>query len=385
MKKNVFVLIVFLMAVSCKNKSSFTIHGRLVNGDGNKVVLKEMTGTGLSTIDSAFLRQDGKFKLQGAMKVPGFYGLFLSQQDFIMLVVYPGDDITVAGDANDLLGSYSVDGSDESVIVRDAVKFLNKAKIKIDSLSRIYNENRNNPQLDQIKAELDSTFYSITGDAKNYFKRIIETNSNRLISLWALYQQIVPNQGVFDWKKDFSLFEHIDTTLSRLYPSAVSVQTLHNQVQEVRIYMEQFNASERSLSIGKEAPEIALPSPDGKTIALSSTRGKIVLLDFWASWCAPCRSENPHLVDVYNKYRSKGFDIFQVSLDRSKQAWIKAIADDKLTWTQVSDLKFWNSAVVPVYQLNSIPASFLLDQKGVIIAKNLRGKELEQKLSEIFK
>ena len=135
-----------------------------------------------------------------------------------------------------------------------------------------------------------------------------------------------------------------------------------------------------------EAPEISLPSPRGDIIKLSSTRGSVVLLDFWASWCAPCRQENPNLVKAYARYHGKGFQIYQVSLDKTREAWLKGIQDDQLEqWIHVSDIKYWKSIVVLLYKIESIPCNFLLDKEGRIIASNLRGEMLEIRLAEIFK
>ncbi len=139
------------------------------------------------------------------------------------------------------------------------------------------------------------------------------------------------------------------------------------------------------LEIGGLAPEIKLKSPDGKEVKLSSLRGKVVLIDFWASWCGPCRRENPNVVRVYNKYKSKGFEILGVSLDDDAAKWQGAIAKDGLTWKQVSDLKGWQSSAAQTYQVNSIPFTVLLDKNGRIIAKGLRGQELEEKLAELLK
>ena len=136
----------------------------------------------------------------------------------------------------------------------------------------------------------------------------------------------------------------------------------------------------------REAPEIALPGPEGDTIRLSSTRGSYVLLDFWASWCQPCRAENPNLVRAYTLYHNRGFQIYQVSLDKTREAWVKGIEDDKLgKWIHVSDLKYWSSSVVPLYGIESIPANYLLDSEVRIIASNLRGDALQRKLEELFK
>ncbi len=151
-----------------------------------------------------------------------------------------------------------------------------------------------------------------------------------------------------------------------------------------------YQALPQGTNIGDKAIDLAFASPEGKTIALSSIKGKIVLLDFWASWCGPCRMENPNLVAAYNKYKdtkfkgAKGFTIYSVSLDQNKDAWMKAIAKDNLSWEyHVSDLGGWQSKPAQIYRVNSIPASFLLDQNGVIIGKNLRGPALDAALEKL--
>ncbi|MEO1255597.1 MAG: TlpA disulfide reductase family protein, partial [Bacteroidota bacterium] len=138
------------------------------------------------------------------------------------------------------------------------------------------------------------------------------------------------------------------------------------------------------LAIGKTAPEISLQNPQGEEISLSSLRGNYVLVDFWAAWCRPCRAENPNLVRAYQKYQDENFEIMQVSLDRTRDKWLTAIQQDGLPWIHVSDLKFWRSQAALDYQVSAIPASFLIDPEGKIIAKNLRGVLLEAKLKEIF-
>jgi peroxiredoxin len=143
-------------------------------------------------------------------------------------------------------------------------------------------------------------------------------------------------------------------------------------------------ADQKRIAIGAEAPDFTMNDPEGKPIQLSSLRGKIVLLDFWASWCMPCRQENPNIVRLYNQYQPKGFEILGVSLDRTKEKWVKAIQDDKLTWKHVSDLQFWQNEAARLYAITVIPQSVLIGKDGKIIAKGLRGEELEKKLAEVF-
>jgi peroxiredoxin len=137
--------------------------------------------------------------------------------------------------------------------------------------------------------------------------------------------------------------------------------------------------------IGDIAPELKLTDTSGKIVALSSLRGKYVLLDFWASWCGPCRAENPNVLEAYKKYKNKNFTILAVSLDNVRAKWLEAVHHDALLWQQVSDLKGWQSSAASKYGVHAIPSNFLLDPKGVIIAKNLRGPQLESKLEEVLK
>jgi thiol-disulfide isomerase/thioredoxin len=141
-------------------------------------------------------------------------------------------------------------------------------------------------------------------------------------------------------------------------------------------------SKELATVVGSEAPEINLDTPDGKKLALSSFKGKIVLIDFWASWCGPCRKEMPHVVNLYKKYKDKGFEIYGVSLDQDRSRWIDAIAKDGITWPQVSDLKYWESEAAKLYAVTGIPYTVLLDKEGKILSKGLRGVELEKAISD---
>jgi peroxiredoxin len=226
---------------------------------------------------------------------------------------------------------------------------------------------------------------SYLSEINTYTKNYIDKNLESLVSLVALYQQVAPNVYVLNPGKDLNYFVKVDSAMSILYPDYEPVTSLHRQVQEFVSAMKGDSEVTPVSSAGGEAPEISLPTPEGDTIKLSSTRGSVVLVDFWASWCMPCRQENPNLVKAYNLYHKRGFQIFQVSLDKTKEAWVKGIQDDQLgKWIHVSDIQYWNSVVVPLYKIESIPTNLLLDRDGRIIAANLRGEQLQIKLGELF-
>jgi peroxiredoxin len=196
-------------------------------------------------------------------------------------------------------------------------------------------------------------------------KEMIESMGTSFASLAAI--------GLLNPQNDFPFIDALITKLNENYPGTIAILQMKQQLDELR-----------ALAVGQVAPDIVLPDPSGKTTKLSDLRGKYVLIDFWAAWCKPCRQENPNVVRMYSQYNAKGFEIFGVSLDRTREDWVKAIADDKLTWTQVSDLQYFNSAAAELYQIQAIPATYLIDPDGKIIAKDLRGPSLEAKLAELF-
>jgi thiol-disulfide isomerase/thioredoxin len=329
---------------------------------------------------------DGKFGFKLEIKMPSFYLLKVNDNNFLTMLVNPGEKIELNTHFDSLNYPVSVTGSKGTELMVEYNRTLRKTINKLSGLSVIYNENYGKPELPAVIESLDSMAQTYLNDINSYTKNYIKENITSLISLVALYQQVAPSVYVLSPAKDFKYFQMVDSSLSILYPEYEPVTSLHLQVQEMSASLQEEMPLPSGTGEVTEAPEISLPSPEGDTIKLSSTRGTFVLLDFWASWCAPCRLENPNLVKAYNLYHKKGFQIFQVSLDKTREAWIKGIQDDQLgKWIHVSDIQYWNSIVVPLYKIESIPYNFLLDKEGRIIASNLRGEQLQLKLAELFK
>ena len=201
----------------------------------------------------------------------------------------------------------------------------------------------------------------------------------------ALYQQITPRRALLSPMLHYDLFKRVDSVMMLRYPDADAVKSLHSLISNITEEQIKQAELEKRTAIGAKAPEIALPSFDGNVITLSSLRGKYVLLNFWASWNNESRILNKSLVGIYWRYKNAGFDIYQVSLDKNRDAWLTAISSDGLAWHNVTDFKMWDSPIVPLYGIKNIPFSVLIDKEGKIIAKGNDIEIIKNKLFEIFK
>lgn len=379
-----FLTLTFLLT-GCKDKS-FHISGKLNNSvKGGFLYLREVQNGKVATFDSLQLDEKGEFRFEGEIEIPTFYVLTASEMSFLMILAEPGDKITINADYNNLNEPESISGSDGTQKMIDYNKALKNTINKLVGLREVYLQNTDNPDLPEVITTIDSTANSYLKEINAYTKKYIDENITSLVSLIALYQQIEANRFILNPVEDIEYFIKVDSSLFRLYPGSGPVKALHDQVGLLVSQVNSLEGQGAATGTGSSVPEIALPSPTGEIIKLSSTRGSVVLLDFWAAWCPPCRRENPNLVEAFNKYQAKGFQIYQVSLDKTREDWVRGIEQDNLgKWIHVSDLKYWNSSVVPLFNIESIPYNLLLDKEGKVITANLRGEALIDKLSEIL-
>ncbi len=363
---------------------NFEINGTITDGaSGKTIYLVQVVDNAQEIIDSTVVNRQGSYRLVGFTRQSDFfYVRFTDRKSLVQLIISPGEKITLNGDYKNLPLNYTVTGSDESELIYEMNQRIKNEVAKLKESQKVMLDHKGKDDYEKYKLAFDSIFTKTRIDLKDYVISIVEDNKNSLVSMVALSLQLESRETILDPFNDFEFFDLVDSTLSQNYPDVKEVQNMQNYIGRIR---EEINIREKAkklTAIGATAPEIELENPDGEKVPLSSLRGKYVLVDFWAAWCKPCRQENPNLVKAYQKFHKKGFEIYQVSLDKYKHAWLKAIKDDNLNWVHVSDLKHWQSAAAKLYNVRSIPANFLLDPKGKIIAKNLRGKALELKLAQ---
>ena len=373
MIKSVFLAATVLgLANACQNAvaaEGYEISGQLKNAPAGTVVhLSELTANQFVEKGQTKTDASGKFMLKGLATTPGIFQLKVDEANQVLLLLDNKTHVALNGDAKSLPATYSVKGSKEAEVLRQLTQVMQGTKGQLDGISQRYNAAGQAGKTEEMKS-IEKEYYVIQGSNTVKVKSLIRRNATSVVGGFAVGAFLNPEE-------EFTFADSVAAIQRKANPNSPFTKELTARLEPLR-----------ATAQGTMAPEINLPTPQGPKLALSSLRGKYVLIDFWASWCGPCRQENPNVVKAYNQFKDKGkgFTIYSVSLDQDKAKWEKAIASDGLTWHHVSDLASWNSVAGAAYGVKAIPQSFLLDPQGRIIAKNLRGEALAAKLAEVLK
>lgn len=368
MNKIIFYVFICLATISCGDKSKFEISGKFENAQPQtKVYLYGINNANEQALDSTVLSDKGEFKFMHATEEADFFRIKIDNSEY-MIIAKNGDAIKLGANLTDPAMNYTLSGAVEADKLEELNKNKNAYISRISALQAQFEQNvSSQPQSrDAIANQMRPALMKENEGLVNYILKFAMENTNSLAGFYAI-NSLNPT----DYERELLAY-------------ANKIKSNFNKNAAVTNFLVRM-AKLRAVQVGQAAPDFTMNTIDSKSIKLSELRGKYVLLDFWASWCQPCRLENPNIVRVFNQYKDKNFTILGISLDKDPIAWKQAVIQDGLTWTHASELKDFESPTARLYQIDAIPSSFLLDPDGKIIGKNLRGEELAAFLSKTLR
>ncbi|MFN5845541.1 MAG: peroxiredoxin family protein [Flavobacteriia bacterium] len=360
-------------------KQNFSVSGTIEGAGNSPIYLEALSQQGTISVAQSTVEANGAFKMVGNIPGMGIYQLRLGEANdkIIPLTLSPDEHVKIRTNFTEYATKPAVSGTTWADVMNrymDKFGVFAKGQMELNALEGKITEEEMMIRFLAIKKPIDEFARAeMRKDPANAFNIVLSTATS-------------PNMGFKDWDPaNLEVLKLVAEAYKKKYKDSPMAATMENQVFQIENAFNEYKNSISAAPGAKTAPEIAMKNTAGKILKLSSLRGKIVLIDFWASWCGPCRRENPNVVKLYNKYKDKGFTVFSVSLDSDADAWKKAITQDGLIWpNHVSDLLGWQTPMTQLYGFNSIPHTVLIDKNGKILGVGLRGEILEQKLKELI-
>jgi peroxiredoxin len=381
--KKIFSIVIVLAAflVACNKPNGFVISGKITNAGEKYLYLDELKVSSSVPVDSIKLEKDGSFEFKGKIGYPNFYLLRLNEKDkknFITLLVDTTEKITVYGDAANFAHDYIVEGSPGSTLVQELNNRLAVTKHKIDSIRSRVDAFRSLDDQAQ-KSRWNAELAEIKQSQIKYSINFVQKHPFSLSSVLALYQKFDDANYVI---QDLQSLKVGASALNSIFPKSEHVKALYNNTQRLMAQEKNTKLQQFIAENGTNSPNITLPNTNGRDVSLSSLTAKVVLIQFWSARSRDSRYQNEALVELYAKYKSKGLEIYQVSIDTDRNEWLTAIEQDGLSWINVGDMKGSVSAL-HMYNIQTIPSNYILDGERRIVARNLIGPELDQAIGKL--
>ncbi len=367
----VSLFLISTLLVACGNSDieqadKSILKGKVSGLNSTELYLIDLVNPKKGPVDTAYVDENGSFSFDYQPEMKAFYRISLSENINLILPLASGEQVVVEGNATRADG-LNVSGTPDAIRMMEFNQFLQGNFAKQQALNQEFQTLQSNPNRDSLIVVFRQRFQAIEEEKHEKIRQLVDADPSLFANI-ALMEQLPAEDA-----KNIPYYVKVRDALAGEFSQSVFFQGLDQKATQASRFMP-----------GSDVPEINLPDPNGNLVPLSSLRGKVVLIDFWASWCKPCRQENPNVVAAYQKFKDKGFTVYGVSLDRNKEAWVKAIEQDQLSWTHVSDLKFWQSEAAQDYGVSGIPFALLIDEEGKVIGKNLRGPALHKTLEQVL-
>jgi peroxiredoxin len=383
MVKKIFSVIILLSTffISCHKQDGFVINGKITNSEGKYLYLDELKVSSSIPVDSVKLEKDGTFKFEGKIGYPNFYLLRLTEKNFVTLLVDTTENISIYGDAANFSRDYIVEGSSGSLLVQELNNKLANTKHKLDSIRSRIDAFRLLEDYSTQKIKWDQELAAIKLIQIRYSTEFIQKHPFSMSSVLALYQKFDDANYVI---QDLQSLKVAASALNTMFPKSEHVKALYANTQRLMAQEKSDKLKQYIAENGENSPDISLPNTNGREVSLSSLSSKVVLIQFWSALDRDSRYQNQALVELYSKYKSKGLEIYQVSIDDNREAWMTAIEQDGLSWINVGDMKGSNKAL-NAYNVQNIPSNYILDSERRVVARDMLGPALDQAIGKLTK